>query len=182
MLINMDFQSFPQRVSEVFVCDASLQMTCLLSMHKCSNLHIYPRTYAHTRAHTCRHIHMQRPGGALRALAVLRKPSINIPTHIHTNIHIHMQLPGGALRALAVLRQPSINTPTHIRTHTPSHAASRRGSPCPCSAVQAKHKHAHTHTHTYTFTCSVQEGLSVPLQCCASQAARASSCTVLLLL
>ena len=71
----MDFQSFPQRVSEVFVCDASLQMTCLLSMHKCSNLHIYPRTYAHTRAHTCRHIHMQRPGGALRALAVLRKPS-----------------------------------------------------------------------------------------------------------
>jgi hypothetical protein len=108
MLINMDFQSFPQRVSEVFVCDASLQMTCLLSMHKCSNLHIYPRTYAHTRAHTCRHIHMQRPGGALRALAVLHKPSTNRYTHTHTYKHTH------------------------------THAASRRGSPCPCSAAQAK--------------------------------------------
>jgi hypothetical protein len=140
MLINMDFQSFPQRVSEVFVCDASLQMTCLLSMHKCSNLHIYPRTYAHTRAHTCRHIHMQRPGGALRALAVLHKPSTNRYTHTHTYKHTH------------------------------THAASRRGSPCPCSAAQAKHRHTHTHTHTYTYTCSVQEGLSVPLQCCASQA------------
>ena len=94
------------------------------------------RTHVHTRAdtYTC----SVQEGLSVPLQCCTSQARTDTPTHIHTNIHIHMQLPGGALRALAVLRQPSINTPTHIRTHTPSHAASRRGSPCPCSAAQAK--------------------------------------------